>query len=117
MNKAVVALGSTTCSGRTFKRFVEMIHFLQKNDVITQRTSIVSVYYPSESFNINVNIIVEDEEVSVGHTIAKISNKSKSWIIVTTSAKRKKVRRLLLGSRARQMLALTKRPFLSIRLD
>lgn len=70
-----------------------------------------------ESIDIKVSVAVVDEEVSVGHTIAKVADKSKSWIIVTTSAKRRKIRRLLLGSRARQMLALTKRPFLSIRLD
>ena len=59
--------------------------------------------------------IVVSESRSIAHSIVDFSEKEKAWMTIATSPKRKKLRRLLLGSNARHVLALSKRPFLSLR--
>lgn len=62
-------------------------------------------------------IKVLDESKSIAHTITNFADESCAWMIITTAADRSTHRKLVLGSRARHILALTKRPFLSVRLD
>ena len=57
------------------------------------------------------------ETRSIAHAIVDFAEKEKSWVTICTSPKRKKLRKLLLGSTARHVLALSKRPFLSLRLS
>lgn len=52
---------------------------------------------------------------SIAETVVDFSNKKKSWGIVTISTERALARKLLLGSTARKILMLSKRPFFSIR--
>lgn len=58
-----------------------------------------------------------EEEQSVAHTIAGLAEARKAWITITVGAERSAMRRLLLGSTARRILSLTKRPFLSLRME
>jgi len=69
------------------------------------------------SLGVPAKIKVLDESKSIAHTISNFADESGAWMIVTTAADRSAHRKLLLGSRARHILALTKRPFLSMRLD
>lgn len=62
-----------------------------------------------------VTILPEDR--SIAHRIVEFSEKQKAWMTITTTAKRTRLRKLLLGSNARRILALSKRPFLSLRLE
>jgi len=58
-----------------------------------------------------------EEQKSVAHTLAQFAEENRAWLTITTAADRPRVRKILLGSRARHVLALTKRPFLCLRLD
>lgn len=57
-----------------------------------------------------------EESKSVAHTLADFAEKKHCWLIITTDAERSKKLKLLLGSTARRILKLTKRPFLSLRV-
>lgn len=57
-----------------------------------------------------------DEDVSISQDICDFAEASKSWLVLTTTPARSRARKLCLGSRARQILGMTKRPFLSVRL-
>lgn len=57
------------------------------------------------------------ETRSIAHAIVEFAERKKSWMTIATAPKRKNLRRLLLGSTSRHVLALSKRPFLSLRLD
>lgn len=50
-------------------------------------------------------------------TISDFADARKAWGIITISAKRSRARALFLGSTTRRLLARTKRPFLSLRLE
>lgn len=56
------------------------------------------------------------EKESVAATIASFADRKKSWALLTIATNRKATRRILIGSTARRVLALTKRPFFSLRL-
>lgn len=58
-----------------------------------------------------------EESMSVAHTIVGFAESKKAWLTIVTSPERSRARRLLLGSNARKILNLTKRPFLSLRTD
>lgn len=60
---------------------------------------------------------VLEESKSVAHTLVDFAEKMQSWLIITTDAERPKAMKLLLGSTARRILNLTKRPFLSLHID
>lgn len=64
---------------------------------------------------ITTTLTFTKEEGSIAETIVEFSDKKKSWGIVTISTERSLVRKLLLGSTARKVLMLTKRPFFSVR--
>lgn len=55
------------------------------------------------------------ESLSVAHAIADFAEKRKAFLTVCIAAKRSRMRKLLLGSTARQVLTLSQRPFLSVR--
>lgn len=57
------------------------------------------------------------ESKSIAHTVVDLAEVQKAWLTITLSAERSAVRKLLLGSTARRVLSLTKRPFLSLRLE
>jgi nucleotide-binding universal stress UspA family protein len=63
----------------------------------------------------SVTTVILKESRSIAHTIVEFSEKRAAWLTITTTPKRTKIRRLLLGSNARHILALTQRPFLSLR--
>lgn len=63
----------------------------------------------------SVTSTILSEGRSIAHTMAEFSEKQSAWLTITTTPKRTKIRRLLLGSNARHILALTRRPFLSLR--
>jgi nucleotide-binding universal stress UspA family protein len=65
---------------------------------------------------VTVTIAVLSESDSVAKAIVEYADKRQSWVLVTISTQRQWFRRLLLGSTARKILSLTKRPFLSLRL-
>jgi nucleotide-binding universal stress UspA family protein len=65
---------------------------------------------------VSVSLVVLKERDSVAEAIAEYAEKRKSWMIVAISTQRGPARKLLLGSTARRVLSLTKRPFLSLRL-
>lgn len=56
------------------------------------------------------------ESKSVAHTISEHSDDVKAWLTITTTPERSEARKLFLGSTARKVLTLTRRPFLSLRL-
>ncbi len=56
------------------------------------------------------------ESKSVAQAIADYAEDAKAWLTITTAPERSGVRKLLLGSTARKILSLTRRPFLSLRL-
>lgn len=64
---------------------------------------------------ISTSIHLVKENESVAQTIIDFADKTKAWAIITISINRKLAQKLLLGSTARRLLTLTKRPFLSIR--
>ncbi len=64
---------------------------------------------------ISTSLTFAKERDSIAETIVEFSDKKKSWGIVTISTERSLTRKLLLGSTARKILKLTKRPFFSIR--
>lgn len=65
---------------------------------------------------ISTSLRVVKEKESIAQTIVDFAEKTKSWVIITISTDRKFMRRVLLGSTSRRILAITKRPFLSLRL-
>lgn len=56
------------------------------------------------------------EKESVPQTIVDFADKKKSWGIIAISTERAIARKLFLGSTARKVLTLTKRPFFAVRL-
>lgn len=56
------------------------------------------------------------EKDSIAETVVAFADKTKSWGIVTIATERSMARRLILGSTARRILMLTKRPFISVRV-
>jgi nucleotide-binding universal stress UspA family protein len=62
-------------------------------------------------------ISVLPESRSIAHAIVEFAEEEKAWMTVATTPERTRLRRLLLGSNARHILALSKRPFLSLRLE
>lgn len=62
-----------------------------------------------------VNIL--DEAVSLAQTLVDFAEQKQTWVIITVAAPRSTLRKLLLGSHARRILTLTRRPFLSLRLE
>lgn len=67
--------------------------------------------------DIKSRIHMLSESKSVAHTIVHFADKRKSWAIVTLNSPGSKFRKLIMGSSARQVLELTKRPFLNVRVD
>jgi len=69
-----------------------------------------------KSNGVRTRKIILRESKSVAHTISEYSENVKAWLTITTTPKRSEARKIFLGSTARKALALTKRPFLSLRL-
>lgn len=67
--------------------------------------------------NIKARVHILSEAKSVAHTIVHFADKRKAWTIVTLNSPGSKLRKLIMGSCARQILELTKRPFLNVRVD
>lgn len=65
---------------------------------------------------VSTSLAVLKDSDSIAEAIVDYAEKRQSWMIVTISTQRKLARKLLLGSTARRILSLTKRPFLSLRL-
>lgn len=55
------------------------------------------------------------EKDSIAETVVSFADKTKSWGIVTIATERSFARKLILGSTARRILMLSKRPFFSVR--
>lgn len=66
---------------------------------------------------VNARVRTLKSSASAAHAIAEFAEERKAWMIITIAAKRSMGRRLLLGSTARRILALTERPFLSLRME
>ncbi len=60
---------------------------------------------------------IKEETRSIPHALVEFADKKGALLTVATTPKRSTVRKLLLGSTARNVLALTKRPFLSLRME
>ncbi len=67
--------------------------------------------------NVRTSVVVIDKENSTAEAIVKYADSRKAWMILTISTERAFSRKLLLGSTARRILSLTKRPFLSLQLE
>lgn len=66
---------------------------------------------------INATIkLLEESSKSVAQTIVDQADHLKAWMTITTAPERSPTQRLLLGSTARRVLSLSKRPFLSLRM-
>jgi len=70
-----------------------------------------------EDLGITTTLTMIREKDTVAQSIIDYADKKKAWSIITISVQRKLVRRLLIGSTARRVLSLTKRPFISLRLS
>jgi len=70
-----------------------------------------------QKWGIRANIATLDERISIAHTLVEFAEQHQAWMIMTLSVKRSNLRKLLLGSNSRHILALTRRPFLSLRSD
>lgn len=68
-------------------------------------------------FGLDTTLIMINEKQSVAHSIVDYADKKNAWAIITMGAQRKLARRLLMGSTARRILSLTKRPYISLRLN
>ncbi|MDQ3231889.1 MAG: universal stress protein [Pseudobdellovibrionaceae bacterium] len=66
---------------------------------------------------VSTHVLIKDEVESVAQTLVDCAEQKQAWVILTVVAKRSSVRKLLLGSDARRILSLTRRPFLSLRLE
>lgn len=66
---------------------------------------------------LDVRSSVLDEDDSIEQTLVDFSEQKKTWGIITVAAPRTTLRKILLGSHARRILSLTRRPFLSLRLE
>lgn len=64
---------------------------------------------------VSASLAVLEESSSIASAIVEYAERRRAWMIVTISTERKAARKLLLGSTARRILSLTKRPFLSLR--
>lgn len=64
---------------------------------------------------ISSGFFILTEKDSIAQTIVDFADRRKSWGIVTISTQRTLTRKILLGSTARRVLSLTKRPFFAIR--
>lgn len=68
-----------------------------------------------ENMGIDVESKVLNEEASKAHAIIEFADKKKAWLIAVLPVKRSGLRQLYMGSTARQLVALSKRPVLSLR--
>jgi len=75
---------------------------------------VITSDFRKEGVSASVKVLKESD--SVAESIVEYADQRQSWMIVTISTQRQWARRLLLGSTARKILTLTKRPFLSLRL-
>lgn len=64
---------------------------------------------------INVTAHVVKAKGSTAEEVVKFADSKKAWMIVSVTVPREQLRKLLLGSTAREVLSLTRRPFLSLR--
>ncbi|MGE3682183.1 MAG: universal stress protein [Bdellovibrionales bacterium] len=70
-----------------------------------------------KSSGVFVHASIREETRSIAHTIVEFAEEKRASLTLVTTPKRSKVRKLLLGSNARHVLALTKRPLLSLRMN
>lgn len=70
-----------------------------------------------EDFGLTTTLTLLNEKDSAAQSIVDYADKKKAWLIITISVQRKLARRLLIGSTARRVLSLVKRPYLSLRLS
>ncbi len=66
---------------------------------------------------IKSSVKVLQEYTSIAHTLVDYADSRKAWLTITLSTRRSRARRLWLGSTGRQVLKLTKRPFLNLRWE
>jgi nucleotide-binding universal stress UspA family protein len=66
---------------------------------------------------VRASVQILEESKSMAQALVDFADERAAWITLTVSRSRSMARRLLLGSTSRQALTLTKRPFLSLRLD
>lgn len=64
---------------------------------------------------ISTSVTFVKQNKSIAKTIINFADQTKSWAIITLSVERKLTRRIFIGSTARRILTLTKRPFFSLR--
>lgn len=95
-----------------------LINFFQEQKKHTEVTHILErLSRELKGKGIRTEISILKESHSIAHSLVEFSEKRKAWLTITFEAKRSLHRRLLLGSSARRTLSLTKRPFLSLRLE
>lgn len=70
-----------------------------------------------QKMGLRVNSSILEEGSSLAQTVVDFAEQKQTWAIITVAASRSRLRKLLLGSQARRILALTQRPFLSLRLE
>jgi nucleotide-binding universal stress UspA family protein len=70
-----------------------------------------------EKAGVSVRSSILDEGSSLAQTVVDFAEQKQTWAIFTVATPRSTLRKLLLGSQARKILALTQRPFLSLRLE
>ncbi|WP_141732881.1 universal stress protein [Oligoflexus tunisiensis] len=66
---------------------------------------------------VHATALQKDETTSVAQTLVDHAEQERAWVIMTLNDQRITLRKLLLGSTSRRTLCLTRRPFLSLRLD
>lgn len=93
-----------------------IIHRLRPRADITEIKRVLEkIKRALDARGVDATVAIVDERSSVAQALMEYAEKKKTMLLVTTTVKRSATRKLLLGSTARNTLALTKRPFLSLR--
>jgi nucleotide-binding universal stress UspA family protein len=93
-----------------------MLASLQKNDYPATAVAEIQKFEQGlRDAGVSTSLSYLNEKGSIAKTIVEFSDKKKAWGIITISAERGLVRKLLLGSTSRKVLSMTKRPFFTVR--
>lgn len=122
------ALHWITDSARSVSAFVDLIHvkprprafrdaFQKKSGKKEPELVLQSIQKKLQKSGLRVGISVLEESTSIAHALVDFAEQRQAWVIIAVAAQRSPLRKLLLGSNARRILSLTRRPFLSLRLD
>jgi len=97
------------------RMIVDAVRIPKQTDDAFEALKTVQKALKSEGISAHTHVL--DEVKSLAHTLSAFADERKTWLAIAVSTKRSMSYKLLLGSTARRFLALTERPFLSLRLE